>query len=255
MELARALTKRNKRPDITLLPPNRATSIRKHNGLVDHSIISPPLELLSTTNVLALNAPDIQSSLGNFPLSSASSSSDDSDVSLTFSASSRSTSSDTSSLGSSPSPVEPNHLTSYFESPGRPFSGDSADACIPAIPSRALSHTKKSHQIAARKRSEPKSTPPPVAIHSPVTPARSSVDMFTGNPEVDHPFGAELAQVNELAEEIGAREVMIMDEEEQYLIDNGLCKFTVDDYLQEIQGYYGGGSYGNPYMPFNSTWI
>lgn len=84
-------------------------------------------------------------------------------------------------------------------------------------------------------------------------PARSSVDMFSGNPEPDHPFGAELAQVNELAEEISANEATVLDEEEQYLIDNGLCKFTVDDYLSEIQGYF--GACGSPYSPFNAAWI
>lgn len=84
-------------------------------------------------------------------------------------------------------------------------------------------------------------------------PARSSIDMFSGSPEPDHPFGAELAQVNELAEEIHANEVTVLDEEEQYLIENGLCKFTVDDYLGEIQNYI--EAYGNPYSLFNSAWI
>lgn len=77
--------------------------------------------------------------------------------------------------------------------------------------------------------------------------------MFSGNPEPDHPFGAELAQVNELAEEIGANEAVAVDEEEQYLIDNGLCKFTVDDYLSEIQDYF--GAFGSPYGNFNTAWI
>ncbi|KAL8718215.1 MAG: hypothetical protein Q9225_004623 [Loekoesia sp. 1 TL-2023] len=253
MELARNFTRRNKRPDPAILSPGRATSIRKHDGHVDHSVISAPIELLSTTNVLALNAPDLHTSFANSPFSSASSSADDSDVSLTFSASSRSTSPETSSVESSPSPVEPNHLTSYFESPGRPLSDESNEICIPAIPSRAKSHTKITHQAAARRRSNSKTAQPPVAIHTPIMPARSSVDMFSGNPEPDHPFGAELAQVNELAEEISANEATAMDEEEQYLIDNGLCKFTVDDYLSEIQGYF--GACDSPYSPFNAAWI
>ncbi|KAI4186900.1 MAG: hypothetical protein L6R41_003178 [Letrouitia leprolyta] len=253
MELARNFTRRNRRHDATLLSPGRTTSIRKHDGHVDHSVISAPIELLSTTNVLALNAPDLHTSFANSPFSSTSSSADDSGASLVFSASSRSTSPETSSVESSPSPVEPNHLTSYFESPGLPFSGHSNEVCIPAVPSRAKSHTKITHQAAARRRSNSKTTPPPVAIHTPVMPARSSIDMFSNNPDMDHPFGAELAQVNELAEEIHANEVTVLDEEEQYLVENGLCKFTVDDYLCEIQGYF--EAYGNPHNLFNTAWI
>lgn len=79
--------------------------------------------------------------------------------------------------------------------------------------------------------------------------------MFSSNPVSDHPFGPELAQVTELAEEIGANESTMSDEEEQYLIDNGLCKFSVDDYLDEIQGYFGAGALGNPYSPFSAAWI
>ncbi|KAL9604827.1 MAG: hypothetical protein Q9219_000275 [cf. Caloplaca sp. 3 TL-2023] len=253
MELARSFTRRNKRQEATVFGPGRATSIRKHDGHVDHSVISAPIELLSTTNVLALNAPDLHTSFANSPFSSASSSVDDSDVSLTFSASSRSTSPETSSVESSPSPVEPNHLTSYFESPGSPFSIESSKVSIPAVPSRAKSHTKITHQAAARRRSNSKTTQPPVAIHSPVLPARSSIDMFSGNPEPDHPFGAELAQVHELAEEISANEATVLDQEEQYLIDNGLCKFSVDDYLSEIQDFF--GVHGSPYGPFSTAWI
>ncbi|KAL8766949.1 MAG: hypothetical protein Q9209_006430 [Squamulea sp. 1 TL-2023] len=258
MELARNFTRRHKRPEITHLSPNRTTSIRKHDGRIDHSVISPPIELLSTTNVLALNAPDLHTSLANTPFSSASSSADESDVSLTFSASSRSTSPETESVGFSPSPIEPNHLTGYFQSPGRPFSDASSEVCIPAIPSRAKSHTKQTHQAAASERSNSRTNLPPVSIHSPITPAmpaRSSIDMFSSNPEAGHPFGAELAQVNEMAEEIGANETTMLDEEEQYLVENGLCKFSATEYLDEIQGYFGAGAYGNPYSPFDAAWI
>ncbi|KAL8852893.1 MAG: hypothetical protein Q9221_002269 [Calogaya cf. arnoldii] len=252
MELARSFTRRHKRPETNHFSPIRANSMRKFDGRIDHSMISPPIELLSTTNVLALNAPDLHTSLANTAFSSASSSADDSDVSLTFSASSRSTSPETDSLGSSSSPIEPNHLTSYFQSPGRPFSGASSLACVPAVPSRAKSHTKQTHQAAARERSNSRTTLPPVTIHSPITPvmpARSSIDMFSNKAEADHPFGAELAQVQEMAEEIGANENTMADEEEQYLVDNGLCKFSADDYMDEIQGYYGS------YSPFNVAWI
>ncbi len=78
--------------------------------------------------------------------------------------------------------------------------------------------------------------------------------MFANQPEPDHPFGAELTKVNELAEEIGARDVLILDEEEQLLMERGLCKFGVEDYVDEIQGLFG-GSYNNPFSPFSAVWI
>lgn len=79
--------------------------------------------------------------------------------------------------------------------------------------------------------------------------------MFNGNPEADHPFGAELAQVNELAEEIGASEARTLDEEEQYLVENGLCKFTVDDYINEIESFFHGMGFSNSFSASNSIWI
>lgn len=222
--------------------PNRAASMRKA-GSIKRSAISAPLELLSTTNVLAYEAPNIYGS------------SDESDSSLTFSGSSRATTPENSS-SESPSPVEPNHLSSYFPSAstirGR-GSQDSPNSDSPMIPQRALSHTKKSHQASAIRRSASKRAMPPNAIHNiPIT--RSSVDMFSNKPEPDHPFGAELTKVNELAEEIGARDVLILDDEEQFLMERGLCKFGAEDYMDEIQGLFG-GSYNNPFRCFNAVWI
>lgn len=53
----------------------------------------------------------------------------------------------------------------------------------------------------------------------------------------NHPFGAELAQVTELAEEYSG--VRIMDEEESELLSKGFLKWDVRDYLAEIEGLYG----------------
>ena len=243
MELARALTgrKRQVAPEFAHLQPGRAQSMRKA-GSIKRSAISSPLELLSTTNVLAYEAPNIYGS------------SDESDSSLRFSGSSRSTTPDTLP-SEAPSPVEPNHLSSYFQSASTVRAlGNQPNLDSPVIPQRALSHTKKSHQDSARvRRSASKTTLPPNTISNTNT-ARSSVDMFSNKPDADHPFGAELTKVNELAEEIGARDVMILDEEEQFLLDRGLCKFGVEDYVDEIQGLFG-GSYNNPFSPFNAVWI
>lgn len=231
--------------------PVRASSTRKRDGPIQRSAISAPLELLSTTNVLAYNAPNIYGS-------SSSSVSDDSDSSFTFGNSSRGTTPDTSSIGSVPSPVETNHLSTYFQAPGRNSSSAgshrfSTDGEVPTIPTRALSHTKKSHEAVARQRSLSRSIPPPTAIHTP-TNARDTIDMFSNKVDANHPFGPELEQVNELAEEIGARNVMILDEEEQYLASQGLFKFGVEEYMDEIQGLFG-GSFGNPFSPLGAGWI
>jgi len=213
----------------------------RKTGSIKRSAISSPLELLSTTNVLAYEAPNIYNS------------SDDSDSSLTFSRSSRATTPETLSSEST-SPIEPNHLSSYFHSASTTCgSKGTTESDSPTIPQRALSHTKKSHQASAIKRSSSKTTMPPNAIHN-IPTTRSSVDMFSNKPEPDHPFGAELAKVNELAEEIGARNVLILDDEEQFLVERGLCKFVAEDYVDEIQGLFG-GICNNPFSSFNAVWI
>ena len=78
--------------------------------------------------------------------------------------------------------------------------------------------------------------------------------MFSAKPEAGHPFGAELAQVNELAEEFGGRDVTIWDEEEQFLVENGLQKFGAEDYILEIQGLFGGVFDDKPF-PMSTGWI
>ena len=224
------------------MAPARAYSMKSH-GSIKRSAISAPLELVSTTNVLAYNAPNIYGS------------SDESDNSMTFSGSSRATTPESDA----PSPIEPNHLSTYFNSARSVTarrSKDSIENDSPLVPKRMPSHTKKSHQAAARKRAESQShQQPPSAIHNvspPHTP--TNPNMFSSKPEASHPFGAELAQVNEVAEGFGARDVIIMDEEEQFLMENGLCKFGAEDYMDEIQGLFG-GSYNNPFSPFDAVWL
>lgn len=67
--------------------------------------------------------------------------------------------------------------------------------------------------------------------------------MFSSHPEsAEHPFGNELAQVSELAEEFGSskeqQKIPILDPEEQELISLGLFKFAADDYMDELQGLF-----------------
>jgi hypothetical protein len=79
-------------------------------------------------------------------------------------------------------------------------------------------------------------SPPPSTLTKPAV--RDSVDIFS-SADYNHPFGRELAQVNEIAEEFGAT-ARLLDEEEQEIMSKGLCKFGVEDYLDEIAGLYGG---------------
>jgi hypothetical protein len=55
-----------------------------------------------------------------------------------------------------------------------------------------------------------------------------------------HPFGKELAQVSELAEEYGiaSEKMEVIDEEEQELLSRGLFKFRAEDYMSEIHGLF-----------------
>jgi hypothetical protein len=54
-----------------------------------------------------------------------------------------------------------------------------------------------------------------------------------------HPFGKELAQVSEIAEEFGIKDrLQIVDEEEQDLIRKGLCRLRAEDYLSEVQSLF-----------------
>ena len=240
MELARALTNRRRQgSDAQYMGPARAASTR--TGPIKRSAISNPVQLISTTNALAYNAPNIHSA-----------SSDDSDGSTSLGSSSRAT---TPEVGPSDSPIEPNHLSCYFPQNNRiatRSSKDSMETDSPKIPTRALSHTKKSHQAAARHRASSRATPPPTTIHSP-PPLNHNFEMTSSKPPSNHPFGAEIVQVHEVAEKFGARDV-ILDEEEQFLINNGLCKFAADDYVDEIQSLFG-GSYNNPFSPFSPVWI
>lgn len=263
MSLARALTKRIRNLDHTAaMPqtPGRAASTRKWDRPIDRTQISLPIELLSTTNALAFEAPDIHDLNGSSSASSTNSF-EDSDRSPGLSSSSSVTTPDSPSRESSPVTVEPNHLSTYFEIPGRARSSlgsqrqshTSTDADAPAIPSRALSHTKKSHQASARHRSTSRvRSPPPSTIQA--TTTRSSLDLFSAKPDPNHPFGAELAQVNELAEEFGVKNVTVWDEEEHFLVEHGLHKFGVEDYVMEIQGLFGGVFDDKPF-PMTAGWI
>lgn len=96
-------------------------------------------------------------------------------------------------------------------------------------------------------------TPPP--DHLDKATIRNSADIFSNNASSDtHPFGRELAKVKEVAEEFGATSTVV-DEEEQELLSKGFFKFSVDDYINEIAGMYGGGVFEGQLGPIANPWV
>lgn len=297
MSLVRAFTTRRAKKDAEASAAMPSRSNTTKHGLPAGSIrdkISGPVELLSTTNMLSYNAPNIN--LGF----SAPSPSPSSPPSLIHSSSSstRSSSEDESVSTPPTSPdvngrsPSPNHLSCYFEK--RSSSPTNDDPTAPQIPQRALSHTKRSHEMIHRKRSISRMSQRSVershSVKNSVSSfARDSLQMFSATPELEedtasaksapsspvlglpatpsppprhnkkashsqHPFGAELAQVTELAEEystVGMDSAIqdglddmadnvqiVLDAEEQDILDRGLCRFDASEYMKEIEPLY-----------------
>ncbi|KAL3439024.1 hypothetical protein BDV09DRAFT_53728 [Aspergillus tetrazonus] len=228
--LTRAFTKRSKRIEVSSPMPYREGQVKFSSGTIKRGKISGPVELLSTTNMLAYNAPDLHSASSSS--TSSLQSPDDSDRSFSqHSFSSPLTTPDDS-------PIEPNPLPGYFPkrsatvtSHPRSSSSTTSSNDAPMVPRRALSHTKRNHQELARQRSLKRMSPPP---NTSSNSERLAYDAYHAEP---HPFGKELEQVNEVVEEFGG--APLFDEEEQILRRKGLKKFSVNDYLVEIEDLYG----------------
>ncbi|RDW70778.1 uncharacterized protein DSM5745_08289 [Aspergillus mulundensis] len=228
--LTRAFTKRSKRIEVSSPMPYREGQVKLAAGTIKRGKISAPVELLSTTNMLAYNAPDLHSASSSS--TSSLQSPDDSDRSF----SQHSFPSPTTTPADSP--IEPNPLSGYFPkrsatvtSHPRSSSSTTSSNDAPIIPRRALSHTKRNHQELARQRSMKRMSPPSDISGNVERPAYN--DYHTE----PHPFGKELEQVNEVVEEFGG--APLFDEEEQILHRKGLKKYSVNDYLVEIEDLYG----------------
>lgn len=236
--------------------------------------ISGPVELLHTTNMLSYNAPDLpRASTSSQASTKSSTNTDDSDFTPGTAISSPPTSPDVaaSELKRASSP-EPNHLSSYFAPPPQAQSPALVQTSAPApvIPQRAPSRSKQGSTdvVLPRQKSTTRlqkrsprsasrsniSAPSPASsISAPsITHMSTQSDSFFAPPgpapappvpvahspkPQAHPFGAELAQVSEMAEEfgIGSRRGDYIDEEERELISRGLCKFSADVYLHDVE--------------------
>ena len=258
MSLARAFTKRIKRDDDIM--SNRSKTVRYAAGSIRRDMISLPTELISTTNVQALNAPDIATLNKSTGSSSSVSSNQDSDFSTfdkSFLSDHDKTDSSSIEMSSPATPVTPpmDQSGGFFDT--KPASGPvqilSSDPVpdTPAVPQRAPSHSKKAHVELSRQRSLQRLSPPPSTI--PEKP-RNSAEFFGATTDgASHPFGKELAKVNEVAEDFGAS-ATVMEEEEREILGKGFHKFSVEDYINEIAGLYG-GVFDGRLGPVANPWI
>ena len=277
MSLARALTRRYKagQPEEAPAALVRNPTLKRLDKPIDRSQISLPIELISSTNVAAYEAPDITNFQLHSPISAPSSASSFKSYEDLASSASSMTSPD---ISREPSPTVAEPIKpSYFptvsikapSTPDTPQSLSFKENIAPSIPTRAPSHTKMTHHALARKRSmrlsnEPDETTAPVITPAPLSPSKkthSSLELPVQSNSVDplsasteHPFGAELAQVKEVAEEFGVNDVRIWSEEEQYLMDNGFGRYTVEDYLDEIQPLFS-KVYDVPSQLYSPTWL
>lgn len=265
MSLSRALTTCRLRLSSDFADGGNLPRSNSTRRVVPRHKISAPIQLIHTTNMLSYNAPDIpRPSRSN---STTTRPDDDSDAQTT--GSTPPTSPDVAS-GERPSSPQPNHLTSYFKQPARSQAAGQEEP--PNIPKRSPSHTKKnSFENLARSRSNSRlsrdsdfstlTRPGQSFSRSASTSTRASSVSHSSSPSPtkqsaspqadtspiaspqqrpandNHPFGQELAKVNELAEEYSVCDgLATIDEEQLYLDSRGLVKLTADDYLGAVQG-------------------
>ncbi|KAF2830967.1 hypothetical protein CC86DRAFT_133020 [Ophiobolus disseminans] len=272
MSLARAMTRRIKRSDVPSSPPSRSQSVKNPISQIDRTKISLPVALVSTTNMLSYNAPDLPN-MRQVSSSTASthSSADDSDHSASTTRSRASTVgstlTDASSVESSPTSPAPNHLSGYFSSGKQVRKSASTNSLhqvkeevvevIPAIPQRALSHSKRAHERLAAKRSlQNISSRGSISSQRSSREQRSSVDMFSSSiAEETHPFGRELEQLNEIVEEFGG---VVRDAETEAdltaMRSKNLAAFCAAEYLSEIRPLFN-SRFGFPQQAPAMAWI
>lgn len=275
------MTKRMKRTDEPKesTSPTRSQSV-KNVSPIDRNKISLPVALVSTTNMLSYNAPDIASLKNVSSMASlAHSSADDSDhsVSTRSRASSHgsrdTTLTDASSVDLSPTSPGSNHFAG-FPPNVKPLKKSASTTSlkrvkeevvepVPAIPQRALSHSKRAHERLAHKRSlQHVGTRGSLSSRGSVGSVRSSreqrssLDMFKATIEEEaHPFGRELEQLNEVAEEFGG---VIRDAEAEadfsVMRSKNLAAFCAADYLADIQPLFS-SRFGMPHQAPAMAWI
>lgn len=265
-------TRPPKSPTIDNSPQARlqkAISMRQQRVMRQPSTIqiSAPV-LLSTTNVQTLNAPDVatahrlRKAESKLSISSHSSkaSDKDSDTSSVPSRSRGDSITDNSSVGSAPSSPKPGDSPSHYfasKSPSPPRKAKSSvdlqaqarnQEPLPPLPTRAPTHSKVAHQQLAKKRSlqtlnapgiKPVWQSPPRSVpeeDETNRETRLSADIFRSHQTNNrHPFGKELEQVDEVAEDFErAMRDAARQQDEEVMQSRGLKRFCADDYLRDL---------------------
>lgn len=235
-------------------PPIRTGSVKLSGKVIDRNLISHPVALLSTTNMLSYNAPDI-SSLKGLRKTSSSVSSGSSHTSAEDSDGSRNTyQTDASSVDNSPTTSPGNHdSASYFSlksgksTPRRSISTSDLKTRVssptPEIPHRAPSHSKKAHERVARKSASQQfrshSNTQSWLLVPTASEQQTSLEIFSNKVDSAHPFSRELKQLDEVVEEFNDN---IQDVDGEVDVDvmktKNLAKFCADDYVAEIRPLY-----------------
>jgi hypothetical protein len=134
------------------------------------------------------------------------------------------------------------------------FSRSSSTSTSTSVSSAAPYHKSKLSGTASA------SASPVAAPFNPSSPPRPQRQQLQQQhrkdySETQHPFGPELAQVSELAEEYGVKEQVtnVADTEEQEMLAKGLLKFSADEYLSEVRGLF--ASFMVPPRPVAAAWI
>ena len=272
MAFSRAFSTK-KQPEIEISAPTyigRAASQRGGRPVV-RAKISSPTALLSTSNAQVHNAHTID---GRAPIEirhvSSGSSSDSNNDSDTSGGSVHSYETDATSVDNSPigPEPEPNHLSAYFKpavdththshshsraashtSSARPSFDTRPSFDAPRIPQRAPSHSKRAHEGLHRKRSIQRMLSPPPSRGREMNNTRSSTEIFGVPSPVKSsfveapkecspgPFANELAQLDEVAEELGqVVKSAERDADSLYMERRGLARYSANDYMWEIQG-------------------
>jgi hypothetical protein len=233
MSFGRSLTKKSSRHAL------QAESGHSKRNSISKNKISSPVALLSTTNMITYTAPSLRNSLSTGSISSAESG----------------TSSGAPSPTSVKSPMFPedelpasNHLSTYFTSAALP---------APVVPVRSQStrDVKKKKSFGSLSRPRHPSMPPAPSSQIQKWPptAQPPKELHSSRPRgySVNPFGAELAQVAEMTEEITGMHVL--DAEEEFMLSRGLRKFRANDYMDEI--WQSGGVFEDELPSFGAAWI
>lgn len=132
--------------------------------------------------------------------------------------------------------------------PSASYSPASTPPARPQPPSQSLHQLQ--HQHHQHSQSQQQHPHPHQLQHQPYQQHRKDFS------EAQHPFGPELAQVSEIAEEYGVKEHVAseLDLEEQEMLSRGLLKFSADEYLCEVRGLFASLMIPPP-RPVAAAWI